>query len=104
KTQLLARLSKDFDVTGAIFADTIRAVSLEDKLPESIIGEDSFSTDLGGAIDKVVSGWGKTTQTAAVIVISDGSWNRGSDPVAPARSLGSRSIPIYAVASVIIKK
>ncbi|MDK1031124.1 MAG: hypothetical protein QGD94_03890 [Planctomycetia bacterium] len=97
KTQLLTEIKKKFDITGAVFASGIRPVSFSEGLPDELVGEDGYSTNLGKALEKVASGW-QTSRPAAVIIFSDGAWNRGPDPVGPARALGRRSIPVYTVA------
>ncbi|TWT96099.1 hypothetical protein Pla108_31810 [Botrimarina colliarenosi] len=70
--------------------------------PEAAPGATDNTTDAGGAtrlgsaLQRVLSDYG-ASPLAAVVVVSDGGWNAGPDPVDPAALAKSRDVPVHTI-------
>ncbi|MCJ8329530.1 MAG: VWA domain-containing protein [Lentisphaeria bacterium] len=79
------------------FNETLEPLSDDDmaKAVNDLTADGEYSA-LGSAVDEAVTRAGAES-VAAVIVLSDFSWNHGIDPVGVAERLKDRGIPIYPI-------
>ena len=93
--QILA--SEDFkslqeDEQNIVFTQPFSAPDADsDALTSSLVG-----TDIYTALDTVIE---EQPNLRAVVLISDGDWNTGIEPVAAAQKMRRRKIPLYAIAT-----
>ncbi len=92
---LAARLASDawdplratYDIAPLPFAEP----PAEDAPPEE---QESAGTDLGLALDGALE---RVDRLRAVVLLSDGDWNKGASPVTAATRLRLRDVPVFAV-------
>jgi len=75
--------------TGRVRVETFAAPP-----PEGEPGADDPATDLAAALADVAA---RPETIRAVLLASDGDWNRGESPVGPATRLRARGVPVFAV-------
>lgn len=98
-----SRLAKPFDLAGYRFAGEGESLaSLPFSPGPAVAGRfdvdtDGFSTAIGPALDRVVHHAGSSARPRAVVLISDGAWNTGTDPTEVARLLGRLGSPVYVI-------
>ncbi len=92
----LDRLTERFETVGWRFSDKLDRLPLARGADDYKIDERGFATALGDALRRAVKPTGGRTPRA-VVVISDGAWNKGRDPSEAARVLGRMGVPVFAV-------
>jgi len=92
----LAALKKDFDVSGWRFAAGLDGLALDADASPFDVDEQGYSTALGDALERVAGGSGES-KPRAVILISDGAWNSGTDPSEVARVLAGAGVQVFVV-------
>ncbi|MDD4889237.1 MAG: VWA domain-containing protein [Phycisphaerae bacterium] len=97
------RLGKPFNLVGWRFAgDGTKLDSLafngDATAAPFEVDPDGFSTAIGDALDRVAhQAGGSAERPRAIVLISDGAWNTGSDPTEVARVLGRLGTPVYVI-------
>ena len=91
---LVGRLEKAFTLTGLRFASSIEHVPLGQGAPVFQVDKDGYCTALGDALEQA-SGAEGGERPRAIIVVSDGAWNKGKAPEEVARVLGGLGVPVF---------
>ena len=88
----LRQITKHFDVSYRRFACDLSDLSVV----HYEVDDEGYSTDIGRALDDSAGG-SPGGRLRAIVLLSDGAWNKGRDPSEVARVLGRLSIPVYVV-------
>jgi len=92
----LGKVRDGFEVVGWRFADKLEALSLGEGAAAFEVNPEGYASAIGDALDAAARGsWG--VRPRAIVLISDGAWNAGSDPSEVARVLGRVGIPVFVV-------
>ncbi|MGO8703551.1 MAG: hypothetical protein ACLQVA_07015 [Candidatus Brocadiia bacterium] len=95
----LADVSRAFDVQLWGFAGGAKKLPLEGASTAFRVDEEGQETAIGNVLEFINAGGDEAGQRtpAAIVLITDGAWNAGSDPAESARALGLRNIPVYPI-------
>lgn len=95
----LADASRDFDIQLWGFAGAAKKLPLEGASTSFRVDDEGQETAIGNVLEFINSGGDEGAQRtpAAIVLITDGAWNAGSDPAEASRELGLRNIPVYPI-------
>jgi len=88
-SEWMKALSEDYDLRSYRFSATLQPSSLTEKIE---VNQEGFATDIHQALVDVLD---DIDDLSGVVLVTDGCWNQGSNPLAAARLYGGESIPIY---------
>lgn len=92
------RLARDFNVRFYTFGEKLTQLDLEPKNLQTLtnVTADAKNTSLGSAIEEAVLKQGGQP-VAGVVLLTDGAFNEGVDPLDVARKMKEKGIPMFAV-------
>ena len=95
----LGDLSRQFDIQLWGFAGAAKNFPIEGASKDFRADDEGQETAIGNVLEFINSGGDEGVQRAptAIVMITDGAWNAGSDPAEAARALGLRNIPVYPI-------
>lgn len=92
----LAGLRRQFDLAGWQFASTCTPLGLAGPSPAFGADPEGYATAIGPALAEAARPRGGL-RPAAIVLLSDGAWNTGSDPAEVAATLGRLGTPVFVV-------
>lgn len=92
----LGGLGEKFELAAWRFAEELEALPLGQDAQPFAIDPEGFATALGEALDKAARRSG-AARPRAVVLLSDGAWNKGRDPSEVARMLGRLGVPVFVI-------
>jgi len=90
----LSRIEDGFDLTGLRFASSTQSLDLGEGAAPFEVDKEGYATELGKALERAGASAGGR-RPRAVVLLSDGAWNAGSDPTEVARVLGRVGVPVF---------